>query len=110
MIHTIGNYEYGFYWYFYLDGTIQLEVKLTGVIGVSAVGDGGGTDTAPLVAPGIALTDPPASLLRALDPAIDGPNTWWLKLTLNTQPMGRTRTVPDFGCFDHTGNRNSGNA
>ncbi|MGI9612781.1 MAG: primary-amine oxidase, partial [Acidimicrobiales bacterium] len=35
MIHTIGNYEYGFYWYFYLDGTIELEVKLTGIIGVS---------------------------------------------------------------------------
>ena len=31
-IATVGNYEYGFYWYFYQDGTIQLEVKLTGVI------------------------------------------------------------------------------
>src|SRR6266851_3498253 len=31
-ISTVGNYEYGFYWYFYQDGTIQLEVKLTGVI------------------------------------------------------------------------------
>ena len=29
-ISTVGNYEYGFYWYFYLDGTMQLEVKLTG--------------------------------------------------------------------------------
>ena len=29
---TIGNYDYGFYWYFYLDGTIQLEVKATGVM------------------------------------------------------------------------------
>jgi hypothetical protein len=27
---TIGNYDYGFYWYLYLDGTIQLEAKLTG--------------------------------------------------------------------------------
>jgi primary-amine oxidase len=31
-ISTVGNYEYGFYWYFYQDGTIQLEVKLTGII------------------------------------------------------------------------------
>src|SRR4029079_15283732 len=31
-IYTVGNYEYGFYWYFSLDGTIQLEVKLTGII------------------------------------------------------------------------------
>jgi hypothetical protein len=26
---TVGNYDYGFYWYFYLDGTIEHEVKLT---------------------------------------------------------------------------------
>ena len=31
-ISTVGNYEYGFYWYFYQDGSIQLEVKLTGII------------------------------------------------------------------------------
>src|SRR4029453_639439 len=31
-VATVGNYEYGFFWYFYLDGTIQLEVKLTGIV------------------------------------------------------------------------------
>jgi primary-amine oxidase len=36
-IATVGNYEYGFYWYFYQDGTIQLEVKLTGIISNGAV-------------------------------------------------------------------------
>ena len=39
-IATVGNYEYGFYWYFYLDGTIQLEVKLTGIISNGAVAPG----------------------------------------------------------------------
>ncbi|WP_066907953.1 primary-amine oxidase [Millisia brevis] len=29
---TVGNYDYGFYWYFYLDGTIECEAKLTGVL------------------------------------------------------------------------------
>ncbi len=33
---TVGNYDYGFYWYFYLDGTIELEVKATGVLFTSA--------------------------------------------------------------------------
>lgn len=28
---TVGNYDYGFYWYLYLDGTIELEVKATGI-------------------------------------------------------------------------------
>jgi len=36
-VFTIGNYDYGFYWYLYLDGTIQMEVKLTGIVGVSAL-------------------------------------------------------------------------
>ena len=33
---TVGNYDYGVFWYLYLDGTIQLEMKLTGIVGVSA--------------------------------------------------------------------------
>ena len=28
---AIGNYDYGFFWYLYLDGRIELEVKATGV-------------------------------------------------------------------------------
>ncbi|WZH51233.1 MAG: primary-amine oxidase [Nocardioides alkalitolerans] len=28
---TVGNYDYGFYWSLYLDGTIELEVKATGI-------------------------------------------------------------------------------
>ncbi|PXW23436.1 primary-amine oxidase [Paraburkholderia caballeronis] len=37
---TVGNYDYGFYWYLYQDGTIQLECKLTGIIQTSAVASG----------------------------------------------------------------------
>ena len=33
---TIGNYDYGFYWYLYLDGTIELEAKATGIVFTSA--------------------------------------------------------------------------
>jgi primary-amine oxidase len=29
---TVGNYDYGFFWYFYLDGRIELEVKLNGIV------------------------------------------------------------------------------
>lgn len=40
-ISTVENYEYGFFWYLYQDGNIQLEVKLTGVLslGVLAAGE-----------------------------------------------------------------------
>ena len=72
MIHTIGNYEYGFYWYFYLDGTIEMEAKLTGIIGVSAAPDGKGTDTSPLVAPNISSPIHQHLFCMRLDPSLDG--------------------------------------
>src|SRR6202008_4831584 len=50
-ISTVGNYEYGFYWYFYQDGTIQLEVKLTGIMNTTSLHPGEkpgyGTEVAP---------------------------------------------------------------
>jgi primary-amine oxidase len=36
-IATVGNYEYGFYWYFYQDGSIQCEIKLTGIMNTTAL-------------------------------------------------------------------------
>ncbi|WP_206885968.1 primary-amine oxidase [Alicyclobacillus mali (ex Roth et al. 2021)] len=39
-ISTVANYEYGFYWYFYQDGTIQYEVKLTGIVSTAGIADG----------------------------------------------------------------------
>ncbi|ACZ40385.1 primary-amine oxidase [Sphaerobacter thermophilus] len=39
-IATVGNYEYGFFWYFYQDGTIQHEVKLTGLVSTAALPPG----------------------------------------------------------------------
>ncbi|HYV60952.1 MAG TPA: primary-amine oxidase [Acidimicrobiia bacterium] len=57
-IATVGNYEYGFYWYFYLDGSMQLEVKLTGVMSTMALSDGDGLGdergSAAMIAPQLA--------------------------------------------------------
>ncbi len=36
-VTTVGNYEYGFYWHFYQDGSIQLELKLTGIMNSCAL-------------------------------------------------------------------------
>lgn len=36
-ICTIANYEYGFYYNFFLDGSIEVEVKLTGVLSTGAL-------------------------------------------------------------------------
>jgi primary-amine oxidase len=40
MIANVGNYDYGFYWYLYQDGTIQMEVKLTGILNTQALKPG----------------------------------------------------------------------
>jgi primary-amine oxidase len=35
-VSTVENYEYGFFWYLYQDGNIQLEIKLTGILSLGA--------------------------------------------------------------------------
>lgn len=35
-IATVANYEYGFYWHLYLDGTIELLIKATGILSTTA--------------------------------------------------------------------------
>ncbi len=50
---TVGNYDYGFYWYFYQDGTIQLETKLTGIIQTAAVAPGKSYPWGGMVAEGL---------------------------------------------------------
>lgn len=53
-IATVGNYEYGFFWYLYLDGTIQLEVKLTGILSTMALEPGTSARYASVIAPQLA--------------------------------------------------------
>ena len=51
---AIGNYDYGFFWYFYQDGTIELEIKLTGiplVVATRTAGDHAAQMTPTLAAP-----------------------------------------------------------
>jgi primary-amine oxidase len=68
---TVGNYDYGFYWYFYLDGTIECEVKLTGVLFTSAYpGDDHPYSTE--VAPGLAAPVHQHLFSARLDMTVDG--------------------------------------
>ena len=85
-IHTVGNYEYGFFWYFYLDGTLQMEVKLTGIVGVSAVADGTEQpEYAPLIAPNLASPVHQHLFNFRLDFDLDGgPNSVY---EVNTIPL-----------------------
>ena len=52
-IVTVGNYEYGYFWYLYTDGVIEYEIKLTGVISTGAIAPGEKPKHGTLVAPGL---------------------------------------------------------
>jgi primary-amine oxidase len=74
-IATVGNYEYGFYWYLHLDGTIGLETKLTGILSSQAVPAGTAPEDLPyagLVADGVAAPVHQHLFCARLDLDIDG--------------------------------------
>ncbi|QEA27707.1 primary-amine oxidase [Microbacterium sp. CBA3102] len=68
---TVGNYDYGFYWYFGLDGTIEFEVKATGIVFTSAY-PGKGYPFATEVAPGLGAPNHQHLFSARLDVAVDG--------------------------------------
>jgi primary-amine oxidase len=67
----IGNYDYGFYWYLYLDGTIQCEVKATGILFTSAYPEEG-NEYAGEVAPGLGAPYHQHLFSARLDMTVDG--------------------------------------
>ncbi|HXD28631.1 MAG TPA: primary-amine oxidase [Arthrobacter sp.] len=68
---TVGNYDYGFYWYLYLDGTIEFEAKATGVVFTSAH-PGGDYPYASEMAPGLGAPFHQHLFSARLDFALDG--------------------------------------
>lgn len=69
---TIGNYDYGFFWYFYLDGSIQVEAKATGIVFAGAGHPGSENPHAPEIAPGIFTPVHQHLFCARIDVAIDG--------------------------------------
>lgn len=84
---TIGNYDYGFYWYLYLDGTIEFEAKATGVVFTSAYPEGGSANISQL-APGLGAPFHQHLFSARLDMAIDGPTNRVEEEDVVRQTMG----------------------
>jgi primary-amine oxidase len=87
-IATVGNYEYGFYWYLYLDGTIQLEVKLTGIIQTSAREPGDRPAFGEVVGPELYAPNHQHLLCARLDFDLDGPSNSVYELDAVSLPPG----------------------
>jgi primary-amine oxidase len=73
-IATVGNYEYGFYWYFYQDGSIQCEIKLTGIMNTTALAPGKTSPYGVEVAPQLNAPFHQHIFAARLVPSVDGPN------------------------------------
>jgi primary-amine oxidase len=67
---AIGNYDYGFFWYLYQDGTIEFEIKLTGI--VFAVASATAGDHATQVTPSLAAPLHQHLFNVRLDMTVDG--------------------------------------
>lgn len=72
-IATVGNYEYGFSWYFHQDASLELEVRLTGIMSTKATGQGRPEPYSPAIAPGVAAPVHQHLFCARLDVAVDGP-------------------------------------
>ena len=81
---TIGNYDYGFYWYFYLDGTIQCEVAMTGVVFTSARPGPYATE----VAPGLGAPVHQHLFSARLDVSVDGERNSVEEIDVTGVPIG----------------------
>ena len=89
---TVGNYDYGFYWYLYLDGTIELECKATGVLFGSAYpgphAEGTEYPWASEVAPGVGAPYHQHLFCARLDMCVDGVKNSVDEIEAKRVPMG----------------------
>jgi primary-amine oxidase len=103
---TVGNYDYGFYWHLYLDGTIQLEAKATGVVFTSSHTEE--TPWATQLAPGLGAPAHQHLFSARLDMTVDGVANAVDEVDLRREPAGPTN--PHGNAFTRTHTRISSEA
>src|SRR6202453_4423882 len=98
---TVGNYDYGFYWYLYQDGTIQLEVKLTGIIQTAAITPGADYPYGGMVAEGLGGPNHQHFFCARLHMMVDGERNSVTEHEFHPRPWGKDN--PYGNVFDVTG-------
>ena len=87
-IATIGNYDYGFYWHLYLDGTIEVEAKATGLV-FNGSGEPGAVEAHRFeISPGLFAPLHQHIFCARLDVEIDGPDNYVEQSEVRRIPMG----------------------
>ncbi len=87
-IATIDNYEYGYFWYFYQDGSIEFEAKLTGILLTRAGVPGAEHPSATLLDEGLLAPYHQHLFCARLDLDIDGENNSVVEVDSLAHPMG----------------------
>jgi primary-amine oxidase len=97
---TVGNYDYGFYWYLYQDGTIQLETKLTGIIQTAGIAPGEDYPYGGMVAEGLGGPNHQHFFCARLHMMIDGEGNSITEHECHPRPWGKDN--PYGNVFDVT--------
>lgn len=86
-VFTAANYEYCVYWIFHQDGTVQLEIKLTGILNTYAMNPGEDTKGwGTEVYPGVNAHNHQHLFCLRIDPNIDGPQNTIFQVDARTGP------------------------
>ena len=87
-IVTVGNYEYGFFWYFHQDGVIACEVKATGIVATQSVPENRPTQYGKLVAPRLNAFHHQHIFCARLDFDLDGGGNSVTEVRTESVPAG----------------------
>ena len=85
---TVENYEYGFFWYFYQDGNVQFEIKLTGILSLGAAQEGEDLPWGTVIAPALYAPNHQHFFNVRLDFGIDGAANTVQQIDVVPDPAG----------------------
>jgi primary-amine oxidase len=86
-VSTVENYEYGFFWYFYQDGSIQFEIKLTGILSLGAAKSGEKPPFGTMVAPQVYAPNHQHFFNVRLDFDLDGTANTVQRIDVGADPI-----------------------
>lgn len=89
-IATVGNYEYGFYWNFRLDGSVELETKANGLMQTGAVLPGETTRHGTMMEEGLYAPNHQHFFCARLDMNLDGDKNRVVEVNSVADPTGPT--------------------
>jgi primary-amine oxidase len=87
-IVTVNNYEYGYYWYLYQDGTIEFEAKLTGILLTMAADPAKTYPSSTEVEPGLLAPYHQHIFCARLDLDVDGTGNSVVEIEAKAHPQG----------------------